>query len=159
MGRVAAPFGLLGWIKVHPYTENIDGLCDYPSWWLGDARGWREYRVEDARAHGKGLVAKLEGCTDRDAALRLKGCSIAVPRALLPATKQEEYYWADLIGLRVVNTQQEMLGEVQEILETGANDVLRVVGERERLIPFIAQVILEVDLAAGVIRVEWGGDY
>lgn len=159
MGRVSAPYGILGWLKIQPYTRERGGLLDYPSWWLGDGTAWRECKVEQAAVHGKGLIAKLEGCDGGDAALKLKGSQIAVPREALPAAGNEEYYWADLIGLAVINTRRETLGKVKEILATGANDVLCVEGERLRLIPFMAAVILEVDLDAGVIRVDWEADY
>jgi 16S rRNA processing protein RimM len=108
---------------------------------------------------GRALVARLEGHDDRDAAAALRGKSVAVPRAALPQTQSGEYYWADLIGLAVVNGNAQALGRITGLLQTGANDVLVVAGERERLIPFIAEVIRDVDLDAGVMRVEWGADY
>lgn len=159
MGRIAAPFGVRGWVKIQPFTEEIDGLLDFPVWHLGRGADWREVKVLEADVHSKSLVARLQGCDDRDAAAALKGLEVAVPRDELPETGEDEYYWADLIGLEVVNTQGENLGKVADLLETGANDVLVVEGERERLIPFIAQVILEVDLKAGRISVDWGADY
>jgi 16S rRNA processing protein RimM len=159
MGRIAAPFGVRGWVKIQPFTEYVDSLLDFPVWYLGRDADWREVKVLDAEAHHKTVVAQLQGCNDRDAAAGLKGLEIAVPRDALPETEDDEYYWADLIGLEVVNVQGEHLGKVTELLETGANDVLVVEGERERLIPFVAQVILKVDLEAGQISVDWGADY
>lgn len=159
MGRVAGPFGVQGWIKIQPYTEEVGGLKDFAVWWLGSEAGWREYPVLEASVHGKTLIARLAGCDDRDAAAALKGCEVAVPREELPATDRDEYYWSDLIGLSVVNTQDQQLGTVSDLLTTGAHDVLVVQGDRERLIPFIAQVVLEVDLAASRVRVDWGADY
>jgi 16S rRNA processing protein RimM len=84
---------------------------------------------------------------------------IAVPRSAFPPPAEGEYYWADLVGLKVVNLQGVELGRVEEVLQTGANDVLVLQGERERLLPFIADVIRRVDLAAGLISVDWGEDY
>ncbi|MEW5943009.1 MAG: ribosome maturation factor RimM [Pseudomonadota bacterium] len=159
MGHVSAPFGVRGWIKVHAYTETGDGLLDYPVWWVGKPGAWRECAVLDAEVHSKSLAAHLEGCNDRDAAAALRGALIAVPREALPPAEADEYYWNDLIGLRVVNAQGQDLGEVAKLLETGANDVLVVQGERERLIPFVAGTILEVDVDSGRIRVDWGADY
>lgn len=159
MGRIAAPFGVRGWVKIQPFTEEIDGLLDFPVWHLGRGADWREVKVIEADVHSKSVVARLQGCNDRDAAAALKGLEVAVPREALPETEEDEYYWADLLGLEVVNTQGENLGKVADLLETGANDVLVVEGERERLIPFIAQVILEVDLKARRISVDWGADY
>lgn len=159
MGHVGVPFGVRGWVKVHAYTEHGDSLLDYPVWWLGRNGQWRECEVLACEAHPKTLVAHLAGCNDRDAAAALRGSEIAVPRESLPQVAENEYYWTDLIGLRVVNTEQQELGRVAGLLETGANDVLVVQGERERLIPFVGQVVLEVDLAAGLVRVDWGLDY
>ncbi|HUW50053.1 MAG TPA: ribosome maturation factor RimM [Sulfuricella sp.] len=159
MGRIAAPFGIRGWVKIQSFTEEFDGLLDYPVWHLGRGEQWRKVAVLESEVHSKGLVVRLEGCNDRDAAAALKGLEIAVPREALPETGEDEYYWSDLIGLEVVNVQGEVLGKVSELLETGANDVLVVKGEREHLLPFIAQVILKVDLKAGRINVDWGADY
>lgn len=159
MGRVAAPFGVQGWVKIQPFTEEVDGLADFPSWWLGDGKSWREVAVEACNAHGVTLLAKLEGCNGRDAAAALKGSQVAVPRDALPRTAKDEYYWSDLIGLAVVNLQGEPLGKVSGLLETGANDVLVVQNGQERLIPFIAQYVVEVDIAGGQVRVDWGADY
>ncbi len=159
IGRITAPFGVKGWIKIHPYTESIEGLTRYTTWWLGKEDEWRETAVIQTRPQGKTLVAKLQGCDDRAAALSLKNLNIAIERGHLPAAKEGQYYWADLIGLEVVNLNGEVLGVVRELFATGANDVLRVQGERERLIPFVPQVVREVSLNSAVIRVDWGLDY
>ena len=161
MGRVTAPFGIKGWIKIYALTAQIGNLQNYPVWWLGNDGDWREMRVVAAKVHAKTLVAQLEGIADRDIAAQFKGWQVAVPRAQLPDAKENEFYWADLIGLRVVNTEQHEFGRVARILQTGANDVLVVESgdKRETLIPFIAGTIRQVDLAAGTISVDWGRDY
>jgi 16S rRNA processing protein RimM len=159
MGRVSAPFGVKGWIKIQPFTAATANLLAYTVWWLGRDGAWGEYAVGTAQVHGRSVVAQLEGCHDREAAAQFRGMQVAVPREALPQTAIDEFYWADLIGLKVVNSAAQDFGRVVRILETGANAVLVVEGERERLIPFIADVIREVDLAAGVMRLEWGADY
>jgi len=159
MGRISAPFGVRGWVKVQPNTAAAQNLLAYKTWWVEDGDEWRDRPVAQAKVHGRTVVAKLDGCEDRDAAIALRGKLVAVPRAELPGTQSGEYYWADLIGLAVVNESAQALGRISGILQTGANDVLVVTGERERLIPFIAAVIRDVDLGAGVVRVEWGADY
>jgi len=159
MGRIAAPFGVLGWVKVQPFSEEIDGLLDFPVWHLGRGAEWREVNVSEAHVQGKTLVARLPGCNDRDAAAALKGLEVAVPREALPQAAENEYYWSDLIGMEVMNTQGVALGKVSDVLGTGANDVLVVEGERERLIPFVKQVVLEVDQSARRLSVDWGVDY
>lgn len=159
MGRIAAPHGVKGWVKVQPLSAETRSLLDYPTWWIGDEGGWQEHALVSGRAQGRTLLARIEGCDDRNAAALLRGKAVAVPRAALPATPAEEYYWADLIGLRVVNAVEQEFGRVTAVVQTGANDVLVVEDGRERLIPFIAPVIREVDPVAGVIRVEWDADY
>lgn len=159
MGRIAAPYGIRGWVKVQPYTEWLDSLLDYPLWRLGDQGVWQAMELLQGRPHGRFLLAQLAGVEDRDAAERLRGMEVAVARAELPPPAEDEYYWDDLIGLEVVNVAGETLGRVEGLLETGAHDVLRVMAERERLIPFTAPIVLAVDLTAGVIRVDWEADY
>lgn len=159
MGRVSAPFGVKGWVRVQLYAESAENLVPHEFWWLGSGSEWRPYQVTRAERRGAALVAKLEGCDDRDAAAALRGREIAVARDELPQTGANEWYWTDLIGLEVKNAAGEVLGRLTRILRTGANDVLVVEGERERLIPFIEDVVREVDLAAGAIRVEWSADY
>lgn len=166
MGRISAPFGIKGWVRIQPYTESADGLKRYRKWWIGDtesAGGWQEYAVERTQLQGANLTAKLAGCDDRDAASVFRGRVVAVPRDEFPQAREGEYYWSDLIGLRVRNLQGLDFGVVEAMLETGANDVLVVRGgseqDPERLIPFIAEVVTKVDCAAGVIEVDWGADY
>jgi 16S rRNA processing protein RimM len=159
MGKIAVPYGVQGWVKVQPFTETLDALLDYPTWWIGAQDSWREYSVEECKVHVNTLVAKVAGCADRDLALSLKGKLIAVPRIELPEPDENEYYWSDLIGLEVQNLQQVFFGSVNDVFATGANDVLMVQGDRERLIPFTGQVIKEVDLAHKRILVDWDADF
>lgn len=156
---MAGPFGVLGWIKIHPYTQTPDTLLKYATWWLGSADGWEAHKVVSAKMHGNALVASLEGVTERNGALALKGREVALPRSELPQAAKNEYYWHDLIGLDVFTKKGETLGKVTRLLETGANDVLVVNGDRERLIPFVAAVVLDVALADGRITVDWEPDY
>jgi 16S rRNA processing protein RimM len=159
MARVAGPFAVKGWVKLQVYTERVDGLLDYPVWWIGGDGSWAPAEVEDGAAHGAALVAKLKGIDDREAAAALSGREVAVPRSALPGSEEGEYYWADLEGLRVSNLDGQPLGVVSELLETGANHVLVVHGERERLIPFVGAVVKSVDLARGELVVDWGADF
>lgn len=162
LGRLADPYGIRGWIRLHPYGDDPMGWAVMPTLWLGNEGGpWREVELKALKTHGDGLVVLLDGVTDRSAAEGHKGLLIAAPRTALPATADNEFYWADLIGLSVVNTADEALGQVAGLLETGANDVLRVVAEDgvERLLPFVDAVVLSVDKAAGRILVAWGSDW
>jgi 16S rRNA processing protein RimM len=159
MGRIVAPYGVLGWVKIQPFTEALNGLFDYERWWVSESAGWRECAVEEARIHGKVLVAKFSGCDGRDAAFALRGKDIAVERADMPHAGEGEYYWSDLIGLDVRNLQQEELGKITDVFATGANDVLVVQGERERLIPFAGRIVQEVDLSAARMIVDWDASF
>jgi 16S rRNA processing protein RimM len=149
-----------GWVRVYSYTGPREKIVDYQPWYLQVSGEWLPRQVAEGRRHGKGVIVRLEGCEDRDQALALINSEIGVRRDQLPATAPGEYYWQDLIGLSVVNLQGERLGEVDHLLETGANDVLVVQGERERLIPFVLQqVVKQVDLQAGTIQVDWDRDF
>lgn len=159
MGRVAAPFGIKGWVKVLPYSEDPGTLMDFESWRVGRGAEHKQYTVESVQDHGNVLVAKLVGIDDREAAFALRGQEISVARGTLPATEENEYYWSDLIGLTAVNREGVELGRVDSLMETGAHDVLVVKGKRELLIPFVAAFVGKVDLAGGMIEVDWGEDY
>ncbi|GAB4122458.1 MAG: ribosome maturation factor RimM [Sideroxydans sp.] len=160
MGKIVAARGILGWVKVQTFTEYLDSLLDYDTWYVGNEQAWRPMQVLDAALHGKVVVARLAGITDRTAAEKYKGQLIAVPRAALPQEEAGEYYWTDLIGMQVKNLAGDALGAVETLLETGANDVLVVQGEHgELLIPFIQSVVRDVDLRGRMIRVDWQADY
>jgi len=160
MGKIVAAQGLQGWVKVQTYTEYLDSLLEYDTWYVGNEQAWRPIQILEADVHGKVLVAKLEGVADRTAAEKCKGLLIAVPRVELPEQVEGEYYWSDLLGLSVENLAGERFGTVGSLLETGANDVLVVKGEGgETLIPFIASVIQQVDMKKKTIRVDWQADY
>jgi 16S rRNA processing protein RimM len=159
LGRVAGLFGVKGWVRVHSYTRPREALLDYEHCFLNRDGIWQAATIREGQPHGKSIIVRLDGCEDRDQAAALVGCDIAVPRQVLPETEQGSYYWADLEGLRVVRRDGTDLGRVAYLMETGANDVLVTDGEHERLIPFIFdKVILDVDLASGVITVDWEWD-
>ncbi|MBP7580141.1 MULTISPECIES: ribosome maturation factor RimM [Vogesella] len=160
MGFVRGAFGVRGWVKVQADTQYADSLFDYPQWWLKKDGEWKPYTFTDGSAQPKGLVVKFDGVDDREIAAGMRGMQIAIARDQLPAAADDEYYWIDLIGLDVVNKEDIVLGKVAELMETGANDVLVVRGDTdERLIPFVSDYIVDVDLAAKRITVDWGLDY
>lgn len=165
MGRIVAPFGVKGWVKIHPFGDDPLAWGEMPQWWLAaDAEApesaWQPVQLAGLREHGAGFIATFEGCSDRTAAEALQGRYIGAPREAMPAPDEDEYYWGDLIGLAVVNQAGESLGSVEALLSTGAHDVLQVRdGDDERLIPFVAAYVLDVDLPARTIRVEWQKDW
>jgi len=152
MGRVAGSYGVRGWIKVERPEE---GLADCGEWWIGG----EVHAVQETKAHSGTLLAKLAGVPNREVALKMRGRAVAVSRAALPKLQAGHYYLADLVGLEVVNERGEKLGVVKRWIFNGAQDVMEVAGERERLIPWIPSVVRAVDLAKRRIEVEWGADW
>lgn len=155
MGRVAASYGVRGWVKVAPDRGSEDGLAGAREWWIGE----RAYAVSGARVHGATVIGKLAGIESREQALALKGQPVAVPREALPEPEEGKYYLADLLGLEVLNEQGEPLGVVTRTYSNGAQDVIEVAGNRTRLIPWVAAVVKEVDLHKRQIHVEWEADW
>lgn len=161
VGKIGAPHGIKGWVKIHSYTEEPLKILDYSPWFIKQGGDWQTVEVLDARPHGRVIVASLQGNDSRDQAEQMKNIEIAVQRQQLPAPATGEYYWVDLIGLQVINTRNEKLGIVDRLMETGANDVL-VVREQgvERLIPYVPnEFVLEVNLDEGFIQVDWDSDF
>ncbi|MFQ5995087.1 MAG: ribosome maturation factor RimM [Acidiferrobacterales bacterium] len=168
LGRIVGLFGARGWVKVLSYSRSPEDILRYNPWLVRTEDAWHEYTVIEGRRHGKGVVVSLRGYVDRDQARALIGGAVAVPLSRLPALPEDEYYWAQLQGLRVENIEGEPLGVVSHLFETGANDVMVVMpgrllnnGNRKGaslLIPYVSTVILAVDLDAGVIRVDWSAE-
>ena len=141
------------------YTRPREAILDYDRWFLSQDGKWQPAEVTEGKQHSKTVIVRLDGVHDRDQAAALIGKDIAISRDDLPKTEVGSYYWADLEGMQVLHRDGTELGEVAYLMETGANDVLVTKGERERLIPFIAdQVILDVDFAKGIITVDWEWD-
>jgi 16S rRNA processing protein RimM len=160
LGRVSGLFGVQGWVRVFSHTEPREGIARYNPVLLKHRDEWQPFEIEDGRAHGAGVVLKFVGCDDRDQAATLLQRDIAVRRAQLPPPEPGEYYWADLEGLRVMTLDGVELGAVASLFATGANDVMVVRGERERLVPFIrGDVIVEIDLERRLLRVDWDPDF
>lgn len=186
LGRFTAPFGVRGWLRVHSFGDDPLSWGGIPQWWLSkksDAleREWVVYSPEEIKVHSGGLIAKLLGVNDRSAAEALEGSYIGVMHDMLPPAKANEYYWDDLIGLRVLNLQGKVLGFVTSLLETGAHDVMVVARDQgfgktqsvpvalmngaeaaalpDRLLPFVAHVIQSVDLPGKTVHVDWDADW
>ena len=162
MGRVAAPFGVKGWIKVQVFSDEVDALLDHPTWWIGRGEDWTAFTVAEGKAHGATVVARLEGVDVREAAADLKGLEVAVPRERLPAASDGEYYWTDLEGMEVLNREGRSLGRVETLFSNGAQSVLVVrtdAGGGEMMIPFVAAYVDGVDAGTRQIRVDWQPDW
>ena len=160
MGRLLAPRGIKGWLKVKTFTEEADALAEFPTWWLKDKHGWSAREVEESELVHLGFSAKLQGVEDRNAAELMRGIDVAVPRSELPRY-DDSIYWIDLIGLEVRNEANELLGRIDSLMETGANDVmvLKLEDGKEMLVPYSEQVVKEVDLKAKKVVVDWQRDW
>jgi len=160
MGRVMAPFGVKGAVKIEPFGDDRDSLRRHSAWWVGKPGKLSRVEVRECRAHDAHLVARFAGCSDRDQAGKYRGFEVALRREDLPQPAEHEFYQADLVGLEVVNSKGERLGRVTGFLATGANEVMRVAhGTGERLLPVAGEVIRKVDLEAGTVEVDWGADW
>ena len=167
LGRLLCPYGIYGWVKIRSYTEKIEGLMSYHPLWI-DKDGLKPLFLDDWQMHSGGLIAHIEGVNDRDRAKAWCGCNILVDKDVLPSPDVNEYYWHELLGLRIRNLfagEEDDLGVVSSLLATGSNDVLLVSGDkasidyRERLIPFIEDYVLKVSRTHGYIQVSWDPDF
>jgi 16S rRNA processing protein RimM len=157
VGRFGSPIGVKGWLRVISYANPPENILNYLPWYAFK-EGVKVF-IEQAKGkwQGQTLVVKIDSCHDRDTAKTFTNLEIYIDRKQLPALNEEEYYWIDLIGLRVFNQEQIELGVVDSLLATGANDVL-IVKEpngKKRYIPYIDQVIVAVDLESKRLQVDW----
>jgi 16S rRNA processing protein RimM len=160
VGRISGVFGVKGWVKVFSFTDARENILNYSPWLLKKDSEARLVNVIDGNLQGKAVVALLEGVNDRDQAASLMGWDIFITPDQLPKVAKGEYYWSDLMGLNVETRLGVQLGTVDSLLETGANDVLIVKGERERAIPFLqGQTIIDIDLDIGRMVVDWDPDF
>jgi 16S rRNA processing protein RimM len=161
LGRISGLHGVQGWLKVYSDTRPRENILSYSPWYLQKGQDWEPVSLEHGRRQGKLVLAKLQGCNDREAARKFLGATVAVRRSQLQERlADDEFYWTDLEGLQVVTLEGVELGRVSHLMETGANDVLVVQGERERLLPWIwEQVIRDVNLEQGCITVDWDPEF
>lgn len=159
LGRVSALFGVRGWVKVYSYTEPREAILQYEGLLIGRSGVWQSAEVVEGQQHGKSVIALFAGFDDRDQAAELIGAELGVYREDLPEPGGGHYYWSDLIGLKVVHRDGTELGIIDEMLETGANDVMVVKGDKERLIPFVRdEIVINVDLSERRVDVDWEWD-
>lgn len=170
VARVTSVYGVAGWVRLHSYTEPDDNLFGYSAWWIQRPQGWQQVRIDAWRRQGDGFIAHLVGVDDRDVAREYCQQNLVISRSDFKPLPANEYYWQDLLNLNVyctVGGERILLGQVVELMETGANDVLVVrgpaakgataepAGQRERLIPYLDQYVLRVDMVGGEIHVDW----
>ena len=159
LGRIGSPYGVLGWMHIQSFTDPVEGILDYPLWSLRLAPGSQTgYRLVEGRVQGRGLVARLEGVVDRDAAALLRGAMIEVRRSALPAPGKREYYRGDLIGFTVRNLEGVELGKLDHFVEGPGAAMMVVAGTAEYWIPALPQYLRKVDLEARGLSVDWPAD-
>lgn len=160
IGRIGAAHGVKGWLKIHSFTEPRENIFNYSPWFIKKQDKWQAIEIAEFSDHTPQMVILFAGCNDRDVAQMYTGAEIAIERKQLPNLKQDEYYWSDLEGLTVVNTENIVLGKVDYLFETGSNDVLVVKGDKQYLIPFLLdQFILAIDLPEKTIKVAWDAEF
>lgn len=191
VGRITGVYGIQGWLKIFSYTDPMEAIVDYSPWYIRAENRknapWTTVKLKAGKRHAKTVIARLEGCNDCDTAMSYIGNEISIKLEQLEDLKgKDEYYWRDLLGLRVINQQGIELGRVKNLLETGANDVLVVASEdevaeaavekaasegvvetaaaenrhKEHLIPWtMHNAIIAVDIEQGVIEVDWDADF
>ena len=160
MGKVLVPYGVNGWVKVYSFTEKLESFLTYKKLYLSkDQKNWIEIKAKEIKVHGKTIIAKFSEIADRTQAENYKNYLIGVPKDCLPQLNDNQYYWNDLIGFEVFNLQNVSFGLVNTYIETGANDVIVVKGDRERLIPYTSMTVLKIDTIKDKIIVDWDEDF
>ena len=173
LGKIIGVYGTRGSVKVFPFADDPLSWGNLAAWWVGHETipswQWARMDLDGCQLHKNTLIVNFRGVSDRNGSEAMKGMLVGVPRQDLPPTAENEFYWADLIGLSVVNTQDEHLGYVLGLIENAAHAVLRVghkeeygdeiSGKNERLLPFVSKVVLDVNVSKRVVRVDWGSDW
>ncbi|MEQ1621796.1 MAG: ribosome maturation factor RimM [Methylococcales bacterium] len=160
VGKISGVFGVKGWVKVFSFTEPRDNIISYSPWLLKKGSEEKSIAVVDGQLQGKTVVAQLDGIADRDHAANLMGWEVFIKAEQLPEPSDDEYYWSQLVGLNVETTGGVQLGIIDGLMETGANDVILIKGDRERAIPFLLdQTIVTIDLSAGKMIVDWDPEF
>ncbi len=165
VAQLKKPYGIKGWLWVFSDTDDRSAIFDMQPWWMKTATGMKPLTVKAWREQGTGIVAQFEQVPDRNVAETMNGVTIWVEQNVLPETSADEYYWSDLVGMRVMNEQNEYLGDIAEMFETGAHDIMRVAAtsdsldKEERLIPWHKQTVIQVDTTERTVHVSWLNDY
>ena len=160
MAKLSSPYGVKGWVKIFSFTEKLDTLLVYKKFFLSkDQKNWLEKEVKEIKLHGKSIIVKFLDIDSRSEAENLKNYLIGVSKDLLPKLNKGQYYWNELIGFEVLNLKNISFGNVDTFIETGANDVIVVRGDKERLIPYTSNTVLKVDTGGEKIIVDWDEEF
>lgn len=158
VGRIGAPFGVQGWVKIDSYTQPKEAIFGYLPWNINIEGKDRMYHMINHRTQGKRFVVQLADCHDCDQAKQYTNKNINIYRHQLPELPPNEYYWTDLEGLDVIDQHGTKLGKIDYLQTTGSNDIMVIEGKKRHLLPYLPEVVIAVDLEQGVMKVNWDED-
>ncbi|MCA0402625.1 MAG: ribosome maturation factor RimM [Proteobacteria bacterium] len=160
IGRFGRAHGVKGLVTVHSFTHPRDNILGYTDWHAYISKQWQPINITSLEANTKSILARVEGYALREQVASLTNIEIAIKRSQLPELEPGEYYWHDLVGMQVVNLQGMILGNIIEMLGTGANDVMIIEGEKRRLVPYLpGTYVINIDKDRRLITVDWDMDF
>lgn len=159
IGRLGKPYGLYGWLKLISFTEPLENILSYQDWFINTGKDWRQIKSYETKQQGNQMLVKFPGIDTPEKAKQLSNAVLGIQREQLAPLPEGEFYWSDLEGLRVINTQGVELGTIDYLFNTGSNDVIVVKGAKEHLLPYLKKVVLAVNLAEGAMLVDWDEDW
>ncbi len=159
VGKINGLFGTQGWVKVFSHTHPRKNILSYQPWHIKINNQWQTLEAKRSREQGKTIIAQIANINDSDQARSLIGINIYIDKSQLPKLPKEQHYWEDLIGLNVINQENIALGRVSSLVDTGANHVLVVNGEKEHWVPYIEPFLIQIDIDNGQILVDWDEDF
>ena len=158
LGKITGVHGIKGWLKIQSYSSPPENILNYPSWIINNKGEEDFYSIEQGRKQNNKIVVKLEKIDDRNTAESLINSKIQILRSDLPKLSNENYYWSDLVGLSVLNSEETVIGKIESLIETGANDVMVIITLKDEriLIPFVMhEIIKEVNVELNYIKIDW----
>jgi len=160
VGKFGRPQGIKGLVRVISFTEPRENVLSYPNWSMQLRGVWHDVKRTHDDITPQHLLTRIEGYTTREQVAELTNATIAVPKTALPSLEDGVFYWHQLVGMQVVHEQGQILGTIESIFATGSNDVLVVVGEKKRLIPYLLDdVIQNINTDTGTMTVCWDLDF
>lgn len=166
LGQIGKVYGIKGWLKLSSFTSPSTNIFDYTELMVRLGDSVETLKIDEYKERQNGLIVHFSGYDNPDDSKKLVGKQISIENDRLPQLLDGEFYWHELEALEVVNQEGYNLGQVANLIETGANDVLVVKpsdqswDKRERLIPFVKEtVIKKVDVSSKKIEVDWGVDF
>ena len=158
LGRITGVHGIKGWLKIQSFSSPPENILNYPIWIINHQGEEDFYSIEQGRKQNNKIVVKLEKIDDRNTAESLINSKIQIQRSDLPKLSNENYYWSDLVGLSVLSSEEKVIGKIESLIETGANDVMVINALKDEriLVPFVMhEIIKEVNVELNYIKIDW----